>query len=571
LSLPKIKSPPKALRGRLGFEKFNSPVKLAEAASTSKAPLPPVPALPSIEPPPKVKDDATEESAESEPDVEDAEDTTVKRPIEEEVDPPPPNIVVFSSDSFFRMDKDSGLKKFTGGFGEEDTIGTFLEDFDIYRVAQGIEATKAPAVLAMFLRGAAREFYKGLDAPTKADLELLKTALIDEFNTYQNKLHASECLHLRAQKPNESIRDYAASLSKLARSAYPSGAQSDITITGRDQLALNVFINNVRKDLAPCFLTSIPNSLKEAVASAEVYEQRRENQQKRYPQQNQGASNAYSLEQIQNNAGNQRLEYILSQVHNGIKDLKVDQTKTNSSMQPQTSEPNYPNQRNRDNDSGRNRWDNNRSRGNDYNRSGGQRRNFDERPPRNDRYSYQDQQQRPQRQEGQGNSYRGNSNRPNYRRNFQGRGNGRGYGPQNSQWAQGMNQQRQTYTPTGRVGTCFSCGQAGHFSPQCPNVPMGQTYADPRFAPIVPQMAMMPAQPAPIPYPAPAQPQRNRYEANAVMSNPSEEMREKEATSATVAGLVRDGESFLQRKKVQWQDEAIELLRDSIQGFNRQP
>ena len=136
----------------------------------------------------------------------------------------------------------------------------------------GYDNTKKCRLLPLFLLGPAKEFYRTLPDETKNSFNALQDAFLAEFQTAAQSQYCADILYRRKQKPYEDSQTFATALSILARSAY---SEQEMNQKGRESLVKNLFLTNCRPDLQGAFLYKVPETLKEAVQLASIYEQRR--------------------------------------------------------------------------------------------------------------------------------------------------------------------------------------------------------------------------------------------------------------------------------------------------------
>ena len=80
---------------------------------------------------------------------------------------------------------------------------------------------KQASILPMLLRGKLVDYYVDLDTTTKADLKLLKTALMKNAGLVQDPLTAGKLFISCCQRSGEKVADFADHLKKLFKQAYP--------------------------------------------------------------------------------------------------------------------------------------------------------------------------------------------------------------------------------------------------------------------------------------------------------------------------------------------------------------
>ena len=92
--------------------------------------------------------------------------------------------------------------------------------FELVSAAKEWNAEKQASILPTLLQGKLVDHYVDLDATTKADLKLLKAALMEKAGLAQDPLTAGKLFISRSQHPGEKAADFAIHL-KLFKQAYP--------------------------------------------------------------------------------------------------------------------------------------------------------------------------------------------------------------------------------------------------------------------------------------------------------------------------------------------------------------
>ena len=93
--------------------------------------------------------------------------------------------------------------------------------FEFVATAKEWNEAKQFTVIPTLLRGKLIDYYVELDDTTKADLKLLKAALQERAGKKEDPLVASKDFNERSQSVDERVADYASSLKKLFKVAYP--------------------------------------------------------------------------------------------------------------------------------------------------------------------------------------------------------------------------------------------------------------------------------------------------------------------------------------------------------------
>ena len=105
--------------------------------------------------------------------------------------------------------------------------------FEFVATAKEWNAAKQLTVIPTLLRGKLIDYYVELDDTTKADLKLLKAALQERAGKKEDPLVASKNFNERSQSVDERVADYASSLKKLFKVAYPEEAMTSAVLLQR--------------------------------------------------------------------------------------------------------------------------------------------------------------------------------------------------------------------------------------------------------------------------------------------------------------------------------------------------
>ena len=96
--------------------------------------------------------------------------------------------------------------------------------FELVSTAKEWNAAKQTAILPTLLRSKLVDHYIDLDDVTKADLHLVKTALMEKTGLMQDPLTAGKLFMARCQRTDEKVADLTVSLKKLFKQACPDEA-----------------------------------------------------------------------------------------------------------------------------------------------------------------------------------------------------------------------------------------------------------------------------------------------------------------------------------------------------------
>lgn len=94
--------------------------------------------------------------------------------------------------------------------------------FEFVATAKGWNAKRQLARIPTLLRGKLINDYVELPDATKTDLNLLKAALQDRAGVKEDPLVASKQFNQQSQGPEEKVKDFAATLKRLFKDAYPT-------------------------------------------------------------------------------------------------------------------------------------------------------------------------------------------------------------------------------------------------------------------------------------------------------------------------------------------------------------
>ena len=151
----------------------------------------------------------------------------------------------------------------------EITVEEFLRAwtrFELVSTAKEWSSEKQASILPTLLRGKLVDHYVDLDAATKADLKLLKAALMKEAGLAQDPLTAGKLFISRSQHPGEKAADFAIHLKKLYKQAYPG---EELT----SGILLQRFLTGLASPISQqILLRGQPTSFDQAVESAKEVE-----------------------------------------------------------------------------------------------------------------------------------------------------------------------------------------------------------------------------------------------------------------------------------------------------------
>jgi hypothetical protein len=138
--------------------------------------------------------------------------------------------------------------------------------FELVSTAKEWSSEKQATILPTLLRGKLVDHYVDLDTATKADLKLLKAALMKEAGLAQDPLTAGKLFISRSQRPGEKATDFAIHLKKLFKQAYPG-----------EELTSGILLQRFLTGLAPpvsqqILLRGQPTSFDQAVENAKEVE-----------------------------------------------------------------------------------------------------------------------------------------------------------------------------------------------------------------------------------------------------------------------------------------------------------
>ena len=138
--------------------------------------------------------------------------------------------------------------------------------FELVSTAKEWNAAKQTAILPTLLRGKRFDHYIDHDDTAKADLQQVKTALTEKTGLMQDPLTAGKLFMARCQHTDEKVADFAVSLKKLFKQAYPDEALTS-------GILLQRFVTGLLPTISQqVLLQGKPKSLDTAVKSAQGVE-----------------------------------------------------------------------------------------------------------------------------------------------------------------------------------------------------------------------------------------------------------------------------------------------------------
>lgn len=105
--------------------------------------------------------------------------------------------------------------------------------FNFVATAKEWSEAKQLSVIPTLLRGKLNDYYVELDDTNKADLKLLKVALLERAGKKEDSLVASKVVNERSQSVDERVADYASAQKKLFKVAYPGEAMTSAVLLRR--------------------------------------------------------------------------------------------------------------------------------------------------------------------------------------------------------------------------------------------------------------------------------------------------------------------------------------------------
>lgn len=159
----------------------------------------------------------------------------------------------------------SGVNYFSGEIGE--SFEEWLKRFDRLAQANNWDDNRKRDVFPWFLRGLAEQKYDLLTQEQRATYGTIVAALKDHLKLSRMSDLKSVELHARVQGPNEPVTEFASSIRKLTKSAYP-----ELTADMQANLMKRLFLNGLRPDLRRFVLLANPNTFEDAEAQARSQE-----------------------------------------------------------------------------------------------------------------------------------------------------------------------------------------------------------------------------------------------------------------------------------------------------------
>lgn len=135
--------------------------------------------------------------------------------------------------------------------------------FEFVAAAKKWDAAKQLAVVPTLLRGKLIDYYVELPEETTSDLGRLKAALQERAGVKEDPLVCSKQFNQRTQSPGEKVKDFAATLKRLFRNAYPDESMASAVLLQR-------FLTGLRPEIARQLLlrnrpANFADALKDAV------------------------------------------------------------------------------------------------------------------------------------------------------------------------------------------------------------------------------------------------------------------------------------------------------------------
>ncbi|KAI8485080.1 hypothetical protein Bbelb_371860 [Branchiostoma belcheri] len=151
-----------------------------------------------------------------------------------------------------------------------DDFQLWIQQFDVWADAQQLDQAARLRHFPTYLTGPAFGFYTELPAATKADLALIRAAMVGPFGRTALLEEFRRAANARPRRPNESLSVYAAEIQRLVRLAYPTYNDA-----GRAGVALDRFLAGLDPDLRHRVMEFGPADVDAAIRQASICEQAR--------------------------------------------------------------------------------------------------------------------------------------------------------------------------------------------------------------------------------------------------------------------------------------------------------
>ena len=134
--------------------------------------------------------------------------------------------------------------------------------FEFIAAAKGWDAAKQLKVIPTLLRGKLIDYYVELSKDAKSSLGNLKTALQERAGVIEDPLAASRQFNQRSQSPDEKVKDFASTLKRLFKNAYPEESMTSAVLLQR-------FLTGLRPEIGrQLLLRNKPNTFADALKAA---------------------------------------------------------------------------------------------------------------------------------------------------------------------------------------------------------------------------------------------------------------------------------------------------------------
>ncbi|XP_066278757.1 uncharacterized protein [Branchiostoma lanceolatum] len=155
-------------------------------------------------------------------------------------------------------------------FDGSDDFQLWSQQFDVWAESQQLDDPAKLRHLPTYLTGAAFGYYTELPDATKANLDLLRAAMVGPFGRPQLLEEFRRAANARPRRPAESLSVYAAEIKRLVRLAY-----DDFNDAGRAHMSLDRFLAGLDQDLKIRVMEFGPADIDAATRQAAICEQAR--------------------------------------------------------------------------------------------------------------------------------------------------------------------------------------------------------------------------------------------------------------------------------------------------------
>ena len=148
---------------------------------------------------------------------------------------------------------------------ESEDITDWLIKWEIAAAANGWTEQHQLQILPAYLSGRAARLFWRFPEESKRDMETLKDALDEHFNTEEKRFLARQKLQETIQSTRESVMDFAERIDRLVVTGHDGLDDED----RKDRIACEQFIKGMRSEIKETVWEKCPRSFQEAITAAE--------------------------------------------------------------------------------------------------------------------------------------------------------------------------------------------------------------------------------------------------------------------------------------------------------------